>query len=110
LGDEIMLGHVFSNLLSNAFKYSKDAPAPKTVVRYSVEAIEIDVIDYGIGVPEQDQKHLFDSFYRASNVSTIVGSGLGLPIVKEFVEKHNGVVRIQSKENQGTTVTIVLRK
>lgn len=110
LGDEIMLGHVFSNLLSNAFKYSKGGSAPKTVVRYLADAIQVDVIDYGIGVPEQEQKHLFDSFYRASNVSTIVGSGLGLPIVKEFVEKHNGSVQIHSKENEGTTVTVVLRK
>lgn len=110
LGDEIMLSHVFSNLLSNAFKYSKLAAAPEIVVHYKEDEIQIDVIDFGIGVPEKDHKHLFDSFFRASNVSTIVGSGLGLPIVKEFVEKHNGLVRIESKENEGTKVTVLFRK
>ncbi len=64
------------------------------------------MIDYGIGVPEQDVKKLFKSFYRASNTSTIVGSGLGLTIVKQFTRMLKGKIKINAKENTGTNLIL----
>ena len=58
--------------------------------------------DHGIGIPKTDQKKLFQSFYRATNVQNIKGSGLGLSIAKEFTEIHNGHIIMMSEENVGT--------
>jgi PAS domain S-box-containing protein len=108
VGDEMLLTHAFSNVLSNAFKYSKGAAAPQLRMIFDEEAVTVQVRDFGLGIPESDLPYLFNSFFRASNVSTIVGSGLGLPIVKEFIEKHGGTVLLESREGAGTTVTIKL--
>ena len=64
--------------------------------------------DYGIGVPEEEQHKLFDSFHRANNVGSISGTGLGLAIVKKAVELHGGQIEFESKLNVGTTFTIAL--
>ena len=64
--------------------------------------------DQGIGIPEADQKRLFESFYRASNVQSIQGTGLGLVIVKRCVEAHQGEITVTSKVGEGTTFTIIL--
>jgi PAS domain S-box-containing protein len=108
MGDELLLTHAFSNVLSNAFKYSKGAPSPKMTVNYGPSHVQIEVQDYGLGIPASDLPLLFNSFFRGSNVSTIIGSGLGLPIVKEFIEKHNGSVEVRSTEGIETTVVIQL--
>ena len=107
-GDESLLRHVFSNLLANAAKYSP----PGTSVGFSVsrdggEAIFI-VQDRGLGIPEDDRRRLFTPFYRGKNVATIQGTGLGLVIVKHCVERHGGVIQIESAENCGTTVSVRL--
>lgn len=108
-GDEMLLTHAFSNVLSNAFKYSKGRPNPKMTITYEPRHATVVVQDFGLGIPERDLPFLFNSFFRGSNVSTIVGSGLGLPIVKEFIEKHKGTVEIKSQEGIGTTVMIRLK-
>ena len=64
------------------------------------------VIDFGIGIPVQEQKNLFQSFYRASNVENIQGTGLGLTIVKQFVEMHQGTIQIKSQQGKGTEVIL----
>ncbi|MTJ48918.1 sensor histidine kinase [Dolichospermum sp. UHCC 0259] len=64
--------------------------------------------DQGIGIPESDQNKIFDSFYRASNVESIQGNGLGLVIVKKCVDAHNGQINMVSEINVGTTFTITL--
>ena len=66
----------------------------------------IKIIDYGIGIPKEDQNKLFNTFYRASNTNGIQGTGLGLHIVKNFVEKNNGKVTLESTLGKGTTVTL----
>ncbi|WP_422851739.1 sensor histidine kinase [Flavobacterium nitratireducens] len=64
------------------------------------------IIDFGIGIPEDEIKLLFTSFYRATNTSTIIGSGLGLTIVKQFTEQLKGNIKLESKENSKTNFTL----
>ncbi|MEC4805150.1 MAG: HAMP domain-containing sensor histidine kinase [Jaaginema sp. PMC 1079.18] len=106
--DPQLLQHILSNLLSNALKYSPE----NTPVQFAVESQTSQVIftlrDRGIGIPEDEQKHLFDSFYRASNVGQIQGTGLGLAIVKQCVDFHGGQINFSSQPQKGTTVTVTL--
>ena len=64
--------------------------------------------DEGIGIPEADQKHLFEPFHRAANVGDVSGTGLGLVIVKESVELHGGTVSVESQVDVGTTLIVTL--
>lgn len=106
--DSMLLTHAFSNLMSNALKYSPQRPAPQIQIRFLKDVLQVEIRDHGIGIPEKDQPNTFNSFFRASNASTIVGSGLGLPIVKEFLERHKGSVTFNSIENKGSTFTVQL--
>jgi len=106
--DESLLRHILTNLLSNAVKYSE----PGGVVDFSLarenrEAVFI-VRDHGIGIPEADQSQLFLTFHRGANVGERPGTGLGLAIVKRCVELHGGTLDLQSKQGEGTTVTVRL--
>jgi len=105
--DESLLTHILTNLISNAFKYSKDCPNPIIRITYFENNFKIEIIDFGIGIPIIETKHLFQSFFRGSNTSSIKGSGLGLIIAKQFSELLNGTISISSEENKGTIVTIV---
>jgi signal transduction histidine kinase len=108
LGDERLLGHVFSNLLNNAVKYSE----PGATVHFSVErdgAHAVCIIrDQGIGIPLHDQQWLFNAFQRGTNVGDRPGTGLGLVLVRRSVELHRGSVRIESKVREGTKATVRL--
>ena len=105
--EETLLTQIVINLISNAFKYSKGNRNPDLKISYLATEIKIEVIDYGIGIPKEELTHIFTSFFRATNTSTIVGSGLGLTIVKQFTEQLKGKIAIKSKENSGTTVTLL---
>ncbi|QDK81141.1 PAS domain S-box protein [Spirosoma sp. KCTC 42546] len=105
--DQKLISHVLVNLLSNAFKFSQSNP--KLLIGFGAQLV-ISVIDQGIGIPAEEQAHLFQTFFRAKNVVNIHGSGLGLVIVREFVELHGGTIRIDSVEHEGTTVTFTLLK
>lgn len=98
--DPNLITHIITNLLSNAFKYSDTNP--KLEVIFAEDEFVITVSDEGIGIPEEVHEHIFSSFYRAENVKTIKGTGLGLIIVKEYVEMHKGTVSFISKVNEGT--------
>jgi PAS domain S-box-containing protein len=104
--DETLLTHILTNLISNAFKYSTGKPNPILVITYLENEIELEVTDFGIGIPENEIKYLFTSFFRASNTTTIMGSGLGLTIVKQFTVFLNGKIELKSKENYGTTIKL----
>ena len=106
--DETLLTHIITNIINNAFKYSVNKPHPKLIITYLERKIKIEIIDFGIGIPRGEIQHLFTSFFRATNTSTIVGSGLGLTIVKQFTDLLNGEISIKSKENFGTTLTLYL--
>ncbi|MBC3788510.1 PAS domain S-box protein [Spirosoma utsteinense] len=104
--DEKLMSHVIVNLLSNAFKFSRESP--RLHLLFTDNGLRIDVIDTGIGIPEKDLCTLFQAFSRASNTAGIPGTGLGLVIARQFVDLHDGQLTIQSKENKGTTFTITL--
>ncbi|MDD2674352.1 MAG: PAS domain S-box protein [Flavobacterium sp.] len=104
--DETLITHIFTNLISNAFKYSVGKEKPLLLITYLKSEIQIEVTDYGIGIPQNEIKHLFTSFFRASNTTTIIGSGLGLVIVKQFTEFLNGAIELKSIENYGTTIKL----
>ncbi|MGW8121706.1 PAS domain S-box protein [Roseivirga echinicomitans] len=106
--DSQLISHSLSNLINNALKYSEGRPDPEIIVTYKKVGLQIEVKDYGIGIPEADQKGLFESFSRASNVGDIDGTGLGLIIVKNFVEIHGGSITYKSELNKGTSFFINL--
>ncbi|MAX81194.1 MAG: hypothetical protein CL843_13600 [Crocinitomicaceae bacterium] len=103
-----LINHAFSNVISNAEKYSEGKPAPEITIKKEKAWAVIHVKDYGIGIPQKDIDKLFQSFYRASNSTKYQGTGLGLVIVKQFVELNNGKVSVISEEGKGTEVTIKL--
>ena len=94
--DEKLLRHIFSNLLSNALKYSPQGQPIEFRVQKDGTQVIFEVIDQGIGIPPLEIPHLFDSFHRASNVGNIPGTGLGLSIVKKSVELHGGSIEVES--------------
>lgn len=101
--DGDLFDHVVQNLISNAFKYSEGKANPQVTLRYDkLDQVHLHVRDFGMGIPRKDQKGLFQSFYRATNVQNIQGSGLGLSIVKEFVELHGGMVVVKSEKDKGS--------
>ena len=102
-GDKNLMEYSLSNLLNNALKYSENKPNIKLQITSSKSICKIKIIDYGIGIPEEDQDKLFNTFYRASNTDGIQGTGLGLYIVRNFVEKNKGTVTLKSKLGEGTT-------
>lgn len=104
--DENLLMQIVSNLISNAFKYSYDKQNPVLQLFYEDDGFKIKIIDFGIGIPDEDKKHLFRSFFRASNTTTIKGSGLGLLIAKQFTEILNGNIEMNSMVNEGTAVIL----
>lgn len=106
--DKNMIDHVISNLINNAIKYSPNKENVAISINYKNNSVEISVIDQGVGIPLKDQQRLFTSFYRASNVKNIQGTGLGLVIVKQFIEQHGGTVELKSKENEGCIVKMTL--
>lgn len=106
IADPNLLNHALGNLISNSLKYSRGKQAPDTSVNFGQDQVEIKIRDYGIGIPEAERAKLFDTFYRASNASNIQGTGMGLVIVKQFIEMHQGHVILESREDEGTCVTV----
>ncbi len=106
--DEKLAQTIVQQLLSNAFKYSRDNTEVKAHIEQNNSSCIIKISDHGIGIPAAEQKHLFSSFFRASNVSNVFGTGLGLTIVQQCVQLHNGTIAIESELNKGTTVTVTL--
>lgn len=106
--DEELLSYILTNLLSNAIKYS---PAERPIsfdLNCQGRVAIFQIKDQGVGIPSADKKHLFETFFRGSNVGKVPGTGLGLAIVKKCVELHQGSIQIESEEGVGTTVTVTL--
>lgn len=104
--DEKLISHVLSNLISNAIKYSEDDVS--IVLKQNKKESIISIKDKGIGIPQEDIHKLFNSFFRASNSTDFQGTGLGLVIVKNFIEMHNGKIEIHSKVGKGSEFKITL--
>ena len=109
-GDPAFLEKVWENLFSNALKYT---PAEGTLTIRLMETekdIVVEVRDSGIGMNDRDLDRIFDRFYRVDQSRTISGTGLGLAIVQKVVQLHKGVVQVESSENIGTTIRVILPK
>ncbi|WP_236975510.1 PAS domain-containing sensor histidine kinase [Membranihabitans maritimus] len=104
--DRNILKNVLFNVLTNAIKYSEEGSGIECTIIFSKASFSIKVKDQGIGIPEEEQKYLFDRFFRASNVETIQGTGLGLNIVKQYVELLSGDIKFESRLGEGTTIDI----
>ena len=99
---------MIGNLLSNAVKYSPGGGVVHISVARQGTAAVLTVTDAGIGIPAAAQGQLFDTFYRAPNVGSISGFGIGLHVVQAIVERHGGRIEVASVEGQGSTFTVSL--
>lgn len=106
--DAHLLRYTLGNLLSNAIKYSLTSGVVELSLTCHEDRAVFVVKDQGIGIPPVDQKRLFESFHRASNVGNIQGTGLGLAIVKNCVDLHGGTITVESEVGAGTTFTVML--
>lgn len=101
--DKHLVRNILNNLLSNAIKYSERNTIVELRFSLSDGMLCIAVEDHGIGIPEDEQKHMFERFFRAANVTNIQGTGLGLNIMQKYVSLLNGKVSFESELNRGTT-------
>ena len=104
--DEKILELILSNLLGNAIKYSPENTTIRFEVKFNAENISFEVEDQGRGIPEKDQKHIFERYFRAENALLDQGTGIGLNIAKAHLENLNGSIDFTSKENVGTKFTV----
>lgn len=106
--DPTLLQKILGNLLSNAVKYSPNGGLIRFDLHCHDDAVTFRIQDEGIGIPPESRTHLFESFYRCSNVGSIKGSGLGLAVVKQCVDIHQGKILIESQGSVGTSIVVVL--
>ncbi|UII30657.1 ATP-binding protein [Fulvivirga ulvae] len=107
--DPVLLANILNNLVTNAIKYSPENTEIQVTSTLN-DHIHLNVKDKGIGIPEVDRKYLFERFYRASNAGTIQGTGLGLHIMKHYVDMLNGSVEVISEEGKGTEFKLDFEK
>lgn len=104
--DKKLMEYAVFNILNNAFKYSEKFEEVILNLYSTIDTIMLEIIDFGIGIPKQDQLKLFNTFFRASNTDGFQGSGLGLHIAKTFTEKNSGTIALESELGKGTKVTL----
>jgi signal transduction histidine kinase len=105
-GDPKLLFHAFSNLISNAVKYSPPGSPIEVVARQQSDRLEVQVRDAGIGIPARDRDHLFERYFRGSNATSIAGTGVGLHLVAMVVALHHGEIDVESLEGVGSRFII----
>ena len=112
MADEVHITNVIVNLLDNAVKYCLDEPNIIVSTHNQNGSITIDVKDNGIGISKENQKKIFDQFFRVhtGNIHNVKGFGLGLSYVKKIVDAHKGTIHIESKPEEGSTFTISIPK
>ncbi len=106
--DEHMLGNILNNLLSNAIKYSPEYGPIGFTLQFEPGRISFTIKDCGIGIPEEDQPHLFERFFRATNTTGVSGTGLGLSIVKKYLDLMEGSIQCKSSPEHGSEFTVIL--
>ena len=105
-GDASLLSQLFSNLVSNAVKYSPGGGLIRVIAAREGTQIAVVVEDHGIGIPEADRERVFERYYRGSNTSGIGGSGVGLSLVRTIVDLHKGTIALDTREGEGSRFTI----
>ena len=108
--DPKLLNHSLTNLISNALKYSEGKENPELRINFKPTELVLSVKDYGIGIPVEEQSHLFQPFFRANNVTEIQGTGLGLSIAKEYVELNKGYISAKSIVGVGSCFEITFKR
>jgi signal transduction histidine kinase len=110
LADHERLAQVLTNLLENAIKYSPHGGDIEIRVGQDGNQVVFSVRDHGIGIPQDQVKHIFERFYRAGNVSSehYGGLGLGLHISREIIQRHEGQIWVESREGEGSTFSFCL--
>ncbi|MBP6588656.1 MAG: PAS domain-containing sensor histidine kinase [Chitinophagaceae bacterium] len=108
IADKKLLRNILFNLISNAIKFSEEGASIEVGSHIGDNEFSIQVKDHGIGISEADQEHLFSSFFRAANATNIQGTGLGLHLVKRYADLQGGIINLQSRLNEGTSVTIFI--
>ncbi len=106
--DETLISRVLVNLLSNAIKYSPQGSEIRLELRRENGTVLLEISDQGMGINEEDLPYIFDTFFRTADTSGIGGIGLGLSIVKDCVELHNGSITVRSEPGKGSTFTVRL--
>jgi PAS domain S-box-containing protein len=109
-GDHEHIEQVFLNLLGNALKYSPEANIVDVYLGIEKEQVIVCVRDYGVGIPEEEQQHIFERFYRSreDKKQGFSGLGIGLHIAQEIVERHCGTITVESEEGKGTAFKVKL--
>jgi len=107
-GDPKLLFHAFSNLVSNAIKYSPEGSPVEISATRDGEELVVRIADHGIGIPARDRKHLFERYFRGANATGIAGTGVGLHLVAMVVDLHHGEVIAESLEGVGSTFIVRL--
>lgn len=108
MSDKKLLRNILFNLVSNAIKFSGENNPIEISSSRTGNGFSIRVQDKGIGISEKDQEHLFSSFFRAANATNIQGTGLGLHLVKRYADLLGGIINLQSRLDEGTSVTIFI--
>lgn len=106
--DRKLLRNIMLNLVSNAIKYSPEKSMINIHCSDETGALQISVRDEGIGISAEEQEHLYERFFRARNASNIQGTGLGLHIIRRYLDLMGGDIRLTSKLNEGTLITIYI--
>jgi signal transduction histidine kinase len=106
--DKRLLKNIIVNLLANAIKFSDENASINIRSKTSPSQVEVQIEDHGIGIAEEDQEHLFSSFFRGRNAVNIQGTGLGLHIIKRYADILKGTIKIKSTLGRGTTVTVII--
>jgi PAS domain S-box-containing protein len=106
--DKNFTEHILTNLISNAVKYSSVGTRVSVNTFVDNEKVRLRIHDQGIGISKEDQRHLFERFFRASNTGNIKGTGLGLHIVKRYIDLMDGTIKVKSKKDEGSEFSVVL--
>jgi PAS domain S-box-containing protein len=106
--DKRLLKHIITNLLSNAIKFSPELSEIEVRLTTAEQRLLISVRDKGIGISQEDQPYLFGSFFRAKNAFNIQGTGLGLHIIKRYIDLLHGEISVRSQLDKGSEFTVVL--
>lgn len=110
VGNEALLHHIWDNLLSNAIKFSDEGGEIKIRLKNYSDKIVFTISDKGIGIDEDDQKHIFDKFYQGDSSHKQEGNGLGLALVKKIIDLENGEISVKNNDDKGCTFTVILKK